>query len=82
MSEIRPIPYYGTEFLIDHDKFPLYIKIHLSNPIAYKVFFIPIVDGVIDNGQAILVDYFDYSEDFKKVIIGYGWDTGAAIMLC
>ena len=49
------IPYNGTWFLIDHNKVltaahNLHMKIHLNNPIADKVYFIPGVDGVIDNG--------------------------------
>ena len=43
-------PFYSTGFLVDHNKVltaahSVFMKIRLNNPIADKLYFLPIVDG-------------------------------------
>ena len=53
------IPFYGTGFLLGEKKVGtaahnVYKKIYLNNPIAEKVYFLPTVNGLVQNTEKIL----------------------------
>ena len=65
------IPFYGTGFLISHNKVltaahNTYQKIYLNSPVADKVYFIPGVNGLVKNEEAIPVSTFDFCPEFAS----------------